>query len=121
MSVKTEMMFNDLRNMKSAMDLLELKIKAILPAYKQLQEEDMMELKSMPYGEYLQTSHWQAKRREALEHAKKRCQYCGARAVELHVHHKTYERRGDERMDDLIVLCKDCHAKVHKAHYEITP
>lgn len=31
----------------------------------------------------------------------------------LHVHHKTYERLGKEHLNDLMVLCKDCHSKEH--------
>jgi len=33
----------------------------------------------------------------------------------LEVHHLTYDRLGDERMDDLEVLCPDCHRKAHGA------
>jgi hypothetical protein len=34
--------------------------------------------------------------------------------ISLDVHHKTYERfGGDERMDDLEVLCRFCHIKHH--------
>ena len=35
---------------------------------------------------------------------------------ELHVHHKTYVRRGLEwrNLDDLIVLCHACHEEAHK-------
>ena len=74
------------------------------------------ELKSMPYDDYLKTPEWQAQRRKALLLAGHQCQVCEAKGIELHVHHKTYERRGEERSEDLIVLCKDCHGSVH-LHY----
>jgi hypothetical protein len=32
----------------------------------------------------------------------------------LQVHHKTYIRLTKERMEDLIVLCEDCHYLFHK-------
>jgi len=34
----------------------------------------------------------------------------------LHVHHKTYERRGEERTSDLVAICLDCHGKEHPQH-----
>ena len=72
------------------------------------------ELKSMPYKEYLQTPEWQQVRKRSLMLADNKCQVCEASGVELHVHHKTYERRGEELPDDLIVLCKTCHEDIHK-------
>jgi len=31
----------------------------------------------------------------------------------LHVHHRTYERVFHETLDDLCVLCEDCHELFH--------
>jgi 5-methylcytosine-specific restriction endonuclease McrA len=73
----------------------------------------LLELKDMPYREYLETHEWQRTRKDALKRADRKCQLCNAEGTELHVHHKTYERRGEELPEDLIVLCKDCHAKFH--------
>lgn len=70
-------------------------------------------LREMPYPEYLQTDHWQAKRAEALERAGNRCQVCNS-ASSLQIHHRTYERRGAELPEDLIALCSTCHATFHK-------
>ena len=64
------------------------------------------------YSDYLQTSHWQSKRQEALSYADNRCQLCNKNS-ELHVHHRTYENLWNEPPSDLTVLCKDCHAKFH--------
>ena len=39
------------------------------------------------------------------------------KALELrdaNVHHKTYDNVGKERPEDLILLCPDCHKKVHQ-------
>lgn len=71
------------------------------------------ELKTMPYQEYLQTPEWQETRKAMLRKAKYKCQLCYSNGT-LHVHHKTYERRGDEDYNDLIVLCENCHAKFHE-------
>lgn len=69
-------------------------------------------LAAMPYQEYLQTPEWKETRKAALEHAHHRCQICNS-SERLNVHHRTYERRGRERSDDLIVLCNSCHALYH--------
>lgn len=71
-------------------------------------------LKTMPYADYLQTAHWQRTRSGALKRAKYRCQICNTNQKALHVHHRTYERRGEEYARDLIVLCEDCHRTFHE-------
>jgi 5-methylcytosine-specific restriction endonuclease McrA len=71
-------------------------------------------LKAMPYSEYLKTEHWQETRRAALKRAKYRCQVCNTNDRSLHVHHRTYERRGEEIASDLIVLCESCHGTFHE-------
>ena len=65
------------------------------------------------YKKYLSTKVWDEKRREKLKEAGYKCQLCSKKDVKLHVHHNTYERIGDEDMNDLIVLCEDCHKKFH--------
>ena len=72
----------------------------------------LQELRSMPYEEYLQTDEWDEKRRRALWRADYKCELCNSNG-KLHVHHKTYERRGEERNKDLIVLCENCHKTHH--------
>ena len=69
-------------------------------------------LRCMPYQEYLRTPEWLARREQAVAFAEGRCQLCN-QAGELHVHHRTYERRGAELPKDLIVLCAHCHALFH--------
>jgi hypothetical protein len=68
-------------------------------------------LKTMPYQEYLQTPEWKAKREAALKRAWYCCQVCNDNKTPLHVHHRTYERRGHEQPEDLFVLCESCHAR----------
>jgi 5-methylcytosine-specific restriction endonuclease McrA len=66
------------------------------------------------YQDYLRSEHWQdVKRRfraSKLHHAG--CYVCGS-AENLNLHHKTYKRLGNERLTDLIYLCKPCHSYVH--------
>lgn len=79
-------------------------------AFKAIQAE--RERHEMPYKEYLKSEFWQDKRDTIVSAAGYRCQVCNA-AGELHVHHRTYERRGHEAPHDLIALCADCHKLFH--------
>jgi HNH endonuclease len=78
-----------------------------------LREERRWELRNRPYDEYLQTCEWYETRAAARVRAGERCQVCN-RSGPLDVHHRTYERRGQEREDDLTVLCRECHELFHR-------
>jgi 5-methylcytosine-specific restriction endonuclease McrA len=78
------------------------------------QEERLWELRTMPYREYLLTPGWQARRLQQFKRAGYRCQVCNTNRAQLNVHHRTYERRGDESFKDLVVLCADCHTIFHQ-------
>lgn len=78
------------------------------------QEREWLDhIRRMPYPEYLKTSHWQQVRRWALKNAEYRCQLCNADNRRMDVHHRTYERLGQERATDIFVLCSNCHEKFH--------
>lgn len=81
-------------------------------AFYRQQENYVKALKALPYAEYLKTEHWQSLRKKALKKASYRCQLCNAK-VPLDVHHRTYERLGQEYLADVIVLCRECHRKFH--------
>jgi hypothetical protein len=76
-------------------------------------EARIAELNRMPYAEYLLTPEWRATRAAALAWAGYRCQVCNQGDEELHVHHRIYTRRGCERPEDLVVLCRTHHALFH--------
>jgi 5-methylcytosine-specific restriction endonuclease McrA len=63
------------------------------------------------YQDYLASNEWQEKRLEVLERDDFTCQHCGIEATE--VHHLTYARIFHEALDDLVSLCRDCHAEIH--------
>lgn len=67
----------------------------------------------MPYADYLKSPEWAQKRQRALRFAGFRCQLCNS-PERLNVHHRTYERLGQELMGDLITLCNDCHSIFHQ-------
>lgn len=73
----------------------------------------IQELRNMPYVEYLQTPEWAQKRDETLERDEHRCRACNT-GENLHVHHRTYARRGNEEIGDLTTLCSSCHEHFHK-------
>lgn len=68
--------------------------------------------KGMDYQDYLTTEHWSQTRQRKLIQASNTCEQCN-RHDGLEVHHLTYERLGEERLEDLQVLCPICHRKAH--------
>lgn len=67
------------------------------------------------YKQYLKSEHWlNVKRRfRASSFCKNECRICGNKK-NLHIHHKTYKRVGNERLSDLEELCASCHKSLHK-------
>jgi 5-methylcytosine-specific restriction endonuclease McrA len=41
------------------------------------------------------------------------CRLCGRNDDQLHVHHRTYATYAEERLEDLITLCRSCHEHFH--------
>lgn len=66
------------------------------------------------YKDFLKTLFWNLVSNRKRYKAGFKCQLCNNSKI-LHVHHKTYEHHGLEHLylDDLIVLCSDCHEKFH--------
>lgn len=73
----------------------------------------LLDLRAMPYAEYLKTPEWKATQKKALRYANFSCQLCSS-AKDLNVHHRTYERLGEELPSDLTVLCEVCHGLFHR-------
>lgn len=61
---------------------------------------------------YLKTRHWKETSAEAIARAGGCCHECG-NTHGLETHHKTYAHLGDERPEDLEVLCGCCHTERH--------
>jgi len=76
-------------------------------------EEASALLRTMSYEQYLRTDHWLKVRDAAIERANHRCALCNSE-VNLHAHHRTYERLGRELPGDITVLCSVCHDKFHE-------
>jgi 5-methylcytosine-specific restriction endonuclease McrA len=70
------------------------------------------------YEAYVASPHWRSIRQSVLEAQRTRlqrnmCEGCGSDGGGFDVHHKTYERLGNELVEDCQVLCKQCHDKLH--------
>ena len=65
------------------------------------------------YDKYLHGKHWKSMRKKALTHADYQCQLCSSKDSVLEVHHNNYDSLGDEKLKDLLVLCRPCHRKFH--------
>jgi len=68
------------------------------------------------HSKYLKTDTWAGKREYVLKRDNYTCAICNKYGGRLEVHHKTYKRHGNESVNDLVTLCKECHDKHHKQH-----
>lgn len=71
---------------------------------------------AVDYHDYIKTEAWRERAEAAKQRVGHRCQICNrpATRVTLDVHHRTYERLGNERPEDLTVLCRGCHELYEK-------
>ncbi|MCX0396192.1 HNH endonuclease [Clostridium perfringens] len=64
------------------------------------------------YKSYLKSKHWKLKKDEYFSVYKKECAIC-KKNKKLNLHHKTYDNVGNELLEDLVLLCEECHNKIH--------
>ena len=64
------------------------------------------------YDRYMRSPAWTHIRFEVFRRDGYMCQWCHDNPASQ-VHHKTYERFGRERLDDLIAVCTSCHEAYH--------
>jgi 5-methylcytosine-specific restriction endonuclease McrA len=82
-------------------------------AVDQRTEHAIAALRRLPYSSYLRTAHWFRVKTLALKRAHHQCALCPS-TDRLDVHHKSYTRRGFEPPEDVVVLCRECHARHHR-------
>lgn len=85
------------------------------------EREERNQLWAAQYNEYLFTPTWRAKRDHVLRRAAGHCEGCGdMRATQ--VHHRRYpqgvapgsaEWIAQEKLFDLIAICRNCHEDIH--------
>lgn len=69
------------------------------------------------YEAYIQSGRWERRKAEYYFLHEKVCWRCGVTS-NIHLHHHTYVRLGNELNEDLVPLCQDCHRRVHDLHRE---
>jgi hypothetical protein len=77
------------------------------------QQALLAEYRGRPYAERRQMKEWAILKRQVHRRDGYRCRLCGREGVQLHVHHRTYETYAEERLEDLITLCRSCHEHFH--------
>lgn len=78
---------------------------------------------SEEYLRLLKDPRWQRKRLEKLQDADWTCSCCGIKEKTLHVHHPKYRHGAmpwEYELDELEVLCDDCHEAFHAAKNELS-
>jgi 5-methylcytosine-specific restriction endonuclease McrA len=72
-----------------------------------------IEKKSSRYQIYLQSDYWKEVRQLVIKRDKV-CQKCKS-TKHFQVHHLTYVhyQKEKEHLEDLVLLCKNCHKQVH--------
>lgn len=71
----------------------------------------LRELGFNTYAEYLASGRWAAAK--ARYRASEEPQECMCGETDVQIHHKTYERVGEELPADLRALCRRCHVMMH--------
>jgi hypothetical protein len=71
-------------------------------------------LRKLAYQNFLNTAYWFAVSHTAKARAGMRCQVCNS-PQSITTHHRTYDTHGREHlnMNDLVVLCENCHGLFH--------
>jgi len=64
------------------------------------------------YHTYLQSQQWRILRARVIEREIGVCQGCRAASI-TQVHHRNYDRLGNELLTDLYGYCETCHKKTH--------
>lgn len=70
-------------------------------------------MSNVNYSEYIQSPEWRERAEKVRAEYDNRCYICGS-SDNLHVHHISYKRLGNESERDVVCLCRDCHMKVHE-------
>lgn len=76
---------------------------------------------ALEYQRYLKDHHWRMFRKWILRQRGGACEKCGISNVwsimaygqPINVHHISYDHLGQERPEDVVVLCRRCHEEAH--------
>jgi Pyruvate/2-oxoacid:ferredoxin oxidoreductase delta subunit len=73
----------------------------------------LAEYRARPYEHRRQTREWKILKRQIHRRDRYRCRMCNLNNVQLHIHHRTYATYAEERLEDLLTLCRGCHEYFH--------
>lgn len=63
---------------------------------------------------YFKTKLWKKRRKEFTLFKKSTCEKCGSK-IKLQIHHIKYEEdMGKDKSENCVLLCLDCHLKLHE-------
>lgn len=82
-----------------------------------IQENNFWNSKRGKYIKYLSSEDWKKVRELVLKRDENKCQKCKTKNAD-EVHHLTYENLFNEKLEDLISVCHDCHKKIHEEQRE---
>jgi hypothetical protein len=68
----------------------------------------------LSYYEYIVSPEWRTRSIAVCTSRGSKCEVCGSKE-KIQVHHRSYERMGQETEEDLEVVCKSCHELIHWA------
>jgi hypothetical protein len=83
-----------------------------------MDEIELTKMTKAEYQKYLMSTEWQHRKSWVLNYWGNRCLICNS-PDNLEVHHRTYERVGEELFTDLIPLCSRHHSQLHLTPWEI--
>jgi len=72
------------------------------------------------YAEYLTSNHWYNMRNRWCSR-RAACYACDQTSKRCQIHHVSYENLGNEQANDFLVVCPDCHERIHEALSELLP
>lgn len=65
------------------------------------------------YSQYMKSAEWFHKRQQVILRSDGKCEAIGCTNEAVEVHHMTYQRLGNENLEDLRAVCRECHRKIH--------
>jgi hypothetical protein len=69
-------------------------------------------LRRIKYKEYLKSKKWRDFKNALLKARGNCCEKCG-QVKPLDAHHMTYKRLFNELPEDILLVCRPCHQKIH--------
>jgi len=69
------------------------------------------------YLDYLKSDEWKNFKNKLKKLRGNKCEICSITGITLDGHHLTYERLCKEKDDDVQLLCRNCHQKVHGKNF----